>query len=434
MHKISRWFKITIISLALCSIAAVAQVGNPDKSVPTALFYKPGARLAVCGDSITEQHCYSRFIELYFTVCMPELKVRQCHWGLGGDTARRFSLRMENSLLDFQPTVVTLCFGMNDGLYKSFDPAVGKIYGDSLSGIVKSLTAKGTTVIVGGPGVVDSRYYTRTAGENPAGVYNQTLGQLDAIAKSVATEAKMPHADIHDTMMEAMAKAKAALGADYPVAGKDGIHPQLNGHVVMAYAFLKAMGMNGNLGTITVDIKGASNATGGHKVLSDNGGKVEVESTRYPFCFTGDEKSSDGTRSMLPFVPFNQDLNRLTLVVRNLGAERGQVTWGSSTRIFSRQELELGINLAAAFPENPFSVPFAMVDQEVWQKQLYERQLMWALNDMPMMMEPMAGDADGLAALETVRKAIWENHAEYEKRVQTAFVPIKHTLVVQPVP
>jgi hypothetical protein len=59
---------------------------------------------------------------------------------------------------------------------------------------------------------------------------------------------------------------------------------------------------------------------------------------------------------------------------------------------------------------------------------------MCALNDMPMMQEPMAGDAEGLAALEGVRKAIWENHAESEKRVQAAFVPVKHTLVVEPAP
>jgi lysophospholipase L1-like esterase len=427
-------FNVALASLALGAAVAGGQERTPGAATPSRGFSEPGARLAVCGDSITEQHFYSRFLELYFTACMPELKVRQCHWGLGGDTAKRFSSRMENSLREFQPTVVTLCFGMNDGLYKEFDPAVGKIYGDSLGGIVKSLIAKGATVYVGGPGAVDSHYYTRPTGENPAGVYNQTLGQLDAIARTVADEAKMPHVDVHDAMMEAMAKAKAELGADYPVGGKDGIHPLLNGHVVMAYAFLKAMGMNGDLGTITVDLKGASAATGGHKVLSGTGGQVELESTRYPFCFTGDEKSADGTRSILPFVPFNQDLNRLTLVVRNLGAERGQVTWGGATKTFRRQELEQGINLAAAFPENPFSGPFATLDKEIFQKQVFERQLMCALNDMPMMQEPMAGDAEGLAALEGVRKAIWENHAESEKRVQAAFVPVKHTLVVEPAP
>ena len=432
MNTPRKLFHITMASLALSSAAALAQNESPVK--PITAFSQPGARLAVCGDSITEQHFYSRFLELYFTACMPELKVRQCHWGRGGDTAKNFSSRMENSLREFQPTVVTFCFGMNDGLYKEFDPAVGKIYGDSLRGMVNSLAAKGATVFVGGPGVVDSRYYTRTPGENPAGIYNATLGQLDAIAKTVAEEAKMPHIPVHDTMMEAMAKAKAALGADYPVAGKDGIHPLLNGHVIMAYAFLKAMGMNGDLGTITVDLKGTSAATGGHKVLSGNGGTVEVESSRYPFCFTGDEKSPDGTRSMLPFVPFNQDLNRLTLVVRNLGAERGQVTWGGASKTFSRQELEQGINLAAAFPENPFSGPFDKLDKEIFQKQVFERQLMWALNDMPMMQDGMASDAEGLAALENVRKAIWENQAEWEKRVQALFVPVKHTLAVQPAP
>jgi hypothetical protein len=90
--------------------------------------------------------------------------------------------------------------------------------------------------------------------------------------------------------------------------------------------------------------------------------------------------------------------------------------------------------MAAAFPENPFSAPFARVDQAVWQKQVFERNLRCALDDMPMMQAAMEGDAEGAAALENVRKAIWENQAGYDEAVRASFVPVKHSLVVQPAP
>ena len=44
--------------------------------------------------------------------------------------------------------------------------------------------------------------------------------------------------------------------ARYHVAGADGVHPAANGHLIIAYAFLKALGCDGNIGTIKVDLCG----------------------------------------------------------------------------------------------------------------------------------------------------------------------------------
>src|SRR6266542_708103 len=93
------------------------------------------------------------------------------------------------------------------------------------------------------------------------------------------------------------------------LGGTDGVHPGPNGHLLMAYAFLKAMGVDGQIGSITVDLRGKAASSEGHKIVGEETGKVEIESSRYPFCFSGDEKSPKGTRSILPYVPFNADLN-----------------------------------------------------------------------------------------------------------------------------
>lgn len=62
-------------------------------------------------------------------------------------------------------------------------------------------------------------------------------------------------------------------------------------------------------------------------------------------------------------------MNRYTLVVKNLSAATADVTWGKTTKTFAKAELEAGVNLAEAFPENPFSEPFSLLDRAVGDKQ-----------------------------------------------------------------
>jgi lysophospholipase L1-like esterase len=390
---------------------------------------KPGLHLAIAGDSITEQKQYSRYLELYLTACTPELNASVCQFGWGGETAGGFAGRMDNDLRDFAPTVVTLCYGMNDGGYRAYEPSIGQNYEKAMRSIVGRLVSNGVTVVVGGPGVVDSKYFVRTA---PA-VYNANLAQLSAIAAAIAGDHSMPHADVHGAMMSAMEKAKATLGADYDVGGGDGVHPRANGQLVMAYAFLKAMGLDGNLGSIALDLKGASSAAGGHKVLSSAGGRVELESTRYPFCTYGGARSSDGTRSILPFVPFDTDLNRLTLTVKGLDTERARITWGNVSNEFSRADLEQGVNLAAAFPDNPFSEPFRRLDEAVLAKQSYETLIVKSvITVMPRLQAAIEEDAEAAAAMKLLRRKLWDRQAALAAQVRAALVPVKHILTVEP--
>jgi hypothetical protein len=51
-------------------------------------------------------------------------------------------------------------------------------------------------------------------------------------------------------------------------------HESANGQLIMAYAFLKALGVDGRIGEVTLDLKGPTTATSGHRVLASSGGKV----------------------------------------------------------------------------------------------------------------------------------------------------------------
>jgi hypothetical protein len=234
-------------------------------------------------------------------------------------------------------------------------------------------------------------------------------------------------------MLDVAAKAKAKYGPDYPLCGKDGVHPGPNGHLVMAYAFLKALGCDGDIGTITVDLAAdKADATAGHKVISAHAGSVEIESSRYPFCFYGDPKSPDATSGIIEFVPFNQDLNRFTLVVKNAaGAKRLKVTWGVHSREYTAAELAKGINLAADFLVNPFSEPFKKAEEAIKAQQAYETPMIKDLfHNLPAYAAMLPGHKD---LLDQLAAAATEREKQLNDAAASAVQPVKHTIRIEKV-
>ena len=390
-----------------------------------------GDYVAVVGDSITEQKKYSAFIEEYLVMCQPAEDLRQTQFGWSGETSWGFESRMKNDMLRFKPTVATTCFGMNDGGYSPMNDDKARRYRDAQTRIVRQMKEAGVRfIVVGSPGCVDVATF-RGRNRAQADMYNKTLGSLRDIAREVAQSEGVAFADVFDPMFEVMTKAEAKYGPEYHVAGGDGVHPDNNGHLVMAYAFLKGLGCNGDLGTITLNLAdNKAEATGGHKVLSTSAGSVEIESTRYPFCFPSDDpKKTDSARGVLEFFPFNQDLNRLTLVVSGLHSGKAKVTWGTTGKTFDAAELAKGINLAAEFPDNPFAEPFRKVAQQVQRKQEYETPLVkGVINEIPHVAPEAQGELNDAA-----KKAISADK-DLSEALALSVQPVKHTIRVEPIP
>ncbi len=189
----------------------------------------------------------------------------------------------------------------------------------------------------------------------------------------------------------------------YEVAGDDGIHPGWAGHTIMAYAFLKAMGLDGDLGTISVNLQTSqADASAGHQVESFENGALVLRSARYPFCATGPVDDDDSIRSGMTLVPFDHELNRLTLKVEGF---QGIVTvkWGDTKRTYSAGQLANGINLPAEFIENPFCKAFDRVDQAVGAKQAFETRQIKSIFHGP---EGRADIEDAVARTEAERKPL----------------------------
>ena len=399
---------------------------NPRKApAPGPVLLKEGDRLAIIGDSITEQKMYSRIIETYLTVCVPELKITTRQFGWSGETAEGFLRRMTNDCLRFEPTVATLCYGMNDHRYRPFDEENGTWYADKYSAVVTGLEGIGTRVVLGAPGCVGkvpgwtkSNAYTRDE-------LNINLCALRDIDIGLSEKLNTRFADVFWTMFKAGYEGQKRYGDDFAISGKDGVHPGWAGHVVMAYSFLHAMGLDGDIGTFTVDL-GAQTATAttGHTVESFKDNTLTVTSTKYPFCMSGETNSDSSARAGATLVPFFQELSRLKLVVKNASAAQYLVIWGNTTNTYTSAQLVEGVNLAADFVDNPFCESFKQVDQAVAAKQAYEtKQIKQAFHGN-----------EAKTDMDKVLQTTEAERAPLAKAIADAMTPVHHTIVIQAVP
>ena len=223
-------------------------------------------------------------------------------------------------------------------------------------------------------------------------------------------------------MLTAGFEARKQYGADYAIAGKDGVHPGWAGQLVMATAFLKGLGLDGEIGTFTVDLAHhQATVSKGHELISFKDGELQIRSRRYPFCATGELNSDTSIRSGMSLVPFNQDLNRLMFVVKNGTAKNYKVTWGNGTKTYSTGLLSKGVNLADDFSTNPFSDAFAKVDRAVAAKQGYETRQIKDLFHGP----------EGKTDMDLTVKLAEEVRAPLARAIAGAFTPVTHMIRIE---
>ena len=409
---------------------------------PAGLLLKKGDRLAICGDSITEQRMYSRIMEDYLTVCAPQLHVSVRQFGWGGERADGFLKRMTNDVLRFQPTIATTCYGMNDHEYRPYVDSIGETYRNNSRAVVEAFKTHGIRVVQGSSGCVGNRNWWQPGATTE--LLNQNLGTLRNLGIQVAAEENVGFADVFWPMINASFAAAHKYGPNYNLSGGDGVHPGWAGHTIMAYAFLKSLGLQGDLADFKLDLAtGKFTVSAGHKLISSKGEAYEIRSERFPFCADAPSglaanwyptagfyniTNNDNLRSGMGFVPFNQELNRFRLTVTNTTAAKYRVAWGDQTRDFTAEQLNHGVNLAEEFTLNPFSAKFAQVDAAVSAKQEFETRQIKAIfrpgGNLSAPMDQVAPLTDKMLA-DTERQ-----HAALEGYVRAAYTPVTYTIKV----
>ncbi len=276
-----------------------------------------GDRLALIGDSITEANRHSRMLETYLAVCAPDLEVEVRNLGRGGETAQGFLERIESDCLHYQPTVATMCYGMNDAGYLDYNRAGADTFRAASARIVSTLKAAGVRMVLASPGCI---------GRLPAWEFvNELNGTLDGINTSllvmrdeaalIAEAEQLPFVDHFWNLYRARFASAEKYGADYAVCGADdGVHPSWAGHVVMAFGLFSALGFDGDLGHFTIDLATkTATTTGDHVFRAETDNAYAFTSGRYPFCAEGMLDKDWFIRSGMTLVPFNQRFNRMTL-------------------------------------------------------------------------------------------------------------------------
>jgi lysophospholipase L1-like esterase len=411
------------------------------------LVLKPGDRLAICGDSITEQKMYSRLIEDYLTMCVPQLNITVRQYGWSGEQAHGFLRRMTNDCLRFKPTIATTCYGMNDHLYRPYEDYIGASYRSNSLAIVRAFKAKGARVIQGSPGCVGKMPSWVKSANGTVDDLNVNLCNLRNIGIDIARTERVGFADVYWPMIDAGIAGQQRYGTNFLIAGNDGVHPGWAGQAMMAYAFLKSFGLYGEIGKFTVDLKHNSlKPSAGHTLVSGGTGEfaaangefvlmsyrypfigcaqaVEGEKTKPPFpgCAPEAGKETDSIRAALALTKFDEELNRLMLVVMNAKPVNYRVTWGGNSKEFTAQQLQKGINLAAEFPVNPFSGPFARVDAAVAAKQAFETK---------QIKQIFHGD-EGKKDMDAAVTRTEQERAPLAEAIKSAFIPVMHKLRIE---
>ena len=399
-------------------------VGRPAPKTPAPLLQK-GDRLAICGDSITEQKMYSLLMEAYIVAARSDLHVTVRQYGWSGEQAGGFLRRMDNDVLRFKPTIATTCYGMNDFRYVPKDDAIAATYRANQTAVVRKFKEAGARVVLGSAGTIHSvPPWVKTA-KGTWQELNLALLDFRNIGIEVAQAEQVAFADVYWPMLVKGHQARAKYGEGFKLEGNDGVHPGWTGHVVMATAFLEGLGLRGDVGQIDVDLAtGQANARYGQRIMKAEGGVVSLRSFRIPASFEPGDVTKDGTIAAgVALADFQKKLNRLTLRVAGAKTAQVKVTWGDVAKIFTAAELAKGVNLAAEFPQNPTSPAFAKIWKAVAEKQAYETK----------QIKTLFRSKEAKADMEAVVKSSQVEFDRLAAALQATLKPVDSTLKVEAV-
>ena len=392
---------------------------------PKGLLLKTGDRYAICGDSITEQKMYSRLLEAYLAAARPDLQVECRQYGWSGETAGGFFGRMKNDVLRFQPTIASTCYGMNDFRYVPFEKSIGEDYRKNQTKVVQAFKAAGARVVLGSSGTIHSVPPWVKSARGTWETLNLALLQFRNINIEVAEAEKVTFADVYWPMLAKGFETRAKYGDSFKLEGGDGVHPGWSGHVMMAAAYLKALGLDGNLGAVEVDLAArTAQGSAGQRIVPGQGGALTLISDRLPCVFEAGDVAKDGTIAAgLALADFHQRFNRLTLKVKGAQAAQVKVTWGGQAKVFDRGALEVGVNLASEFPQGPLKPAFDQIWKAVGEKQAFEtRQI-----------QSLFRSAEARKAMEAVVKSSELEHAKLVAALKAAYAPAETSLAIEEV-
>jgi lysophospholipase L1-like esterase len=349
---------------AILAVGAVLALAAPAPA--QSFFFKDGDTVVVIGDSITEQHLYSNYLEMWTVSRFPKWKLTFRNVGIGGDRSTGGNGRFKRDVLPFHPTAMTVDFGMNDGNYRAFDEGAYKTYFNGLQGMADQAKAARIRVAWITPQPIENHNDVKFEA-----VYNDTLEKFGNGVKEIAAKNDGLFVDQFHTFQDAMKKARAAQSEGrVHIGGGDAVHPGPAGQALMAYGILKGLGFPELVSSAEVDAA-TGQGTGKNCTISD--GKAADGGVRFKRLDDALPFFPDEAKGIEKVVPIRSSLNQYLLTVKGLKPGKYEIRLGGKkVAEHSADDLAKGVNLAeGALQAGPVADQVKAVWQAVQAKNKY---------------------------------------------------------------
>jgi lysophospholipase L1-like esterase len=271
-----------LLSIAIACLFAILPFAAAQERTPFQI--QDGDRVVFLGDSITQAGTYVVYLDAYVRTRYPDRKIELINHGLSSETINGMSEddhpgrrpwvhdRLERDALRWQPTVLSVCYGMNDGNYFPMHPERFEKFKEGYTRFMEIVDgAKIPQVYVLTPPPFDA--YRRKAGDEkavdygyrfPAVDYDRTLAaysdwllsQREAWAEKYEN-VQVADVDLHSALNELLRQRRQGE-VNYSFSG-DAVHPDATGHLLIAMEVLKAWNCEPlGVANVEVDAEGKS--------------------------------------------------------------------------------------------------------------------------------------------------------------------------------
>ena len=357
--------------------------------------FKENDRVVFLGNSITDGGHYHSYIWLYYMTRFPAMQFSILNAGIGGDRVIEMNKRLAADVLSKRPTVLITTFGMNDSGYfeyndpepeKFADVKVNETYQAYKEMEKRYQELDGTRIVLLGSSPYDETALIKD--NNSLKNKNKAMQRIVDFQKKSAKENHWEFLDFNRPMTQ-LNKENQKKDPAFTLCGNDRVHPDNDGHMVMAYMFLKAQGFAGdkvaqvNIDAANLKVNTSENCTIHDLEKSNTGISFNYLAKALPYPLDtlargwGSKKSQfDATQ----VVPFMQEMNQELLLVKGLDKGKYNVLIDDQLIGFwSSQELEAGLNLAELTntPQYQQALRVMYLNEERWEIERRFRDYAW---------------------------------------------------------
>ena len=337
------------------------------------------------GNSITHSGRYHSYIYLYYATRFPEIKLSFLNCGISGDVASGMYSRLEKDIYANNATVATLSAGMNDvnrSLYSSKKPVANtdslkkkaiENYKKNVTKIADSYRSHNLKTIFFTPTIYEES--DAVAVENMKGV-NAALGECRDFVLKLGKEYNATVVDFWKPMCDLNTRMQQK-DPNFTIVGKDRIHPQPAGHMVMAYLFLTQTKAPKEVWTLAIDSRKKTIDVQQNCRVSDlkvSGAKISFKNNESALPFPKVEAAKDA----YDLEPITDSLNQQIFKITKLEKARYRLLINNiEVGKYTEQDFEKGINLATntKTPQYVISDSIAKLVEEDFAKQSVIRTL-----------------------------------------------------------